>query len=197
MPTLLLCSQSPRRREMVGRLGVPFEVVAPEVDESRRSGESIDEFVRRVPEDKARAGLRKKRAVEGTQPLPHVALAADTIVVVGDEILGKPRDRDDASRMLRLLAGGEHRVLTGVTVAGEAARTIAVETRVRFKPMTEGQIRWLVESGDGDDKAGAYGLQGLAGCFVERVDGSVSNVVGLPMAETVELLAASGLRLPW
>jgi septum formation protein len=182
---------------MIGRLGVPFEVVAPDVDESRRPGESIREFVRRVPEDKARAGLRKKRADEGTQPSPHLALAADTIVVVGGEILGKPRDHEDAARMLRLLAGAEHEVLTGVTVAGETARTITVSTTVRFRPMTEAQIRWLADSGDGDDKAGAYGLQGLAGMFVERVDGSVSNVVGLPMAETVELLASSGLRLPW
>ena len=196
MATLLLCSASPRRRELVGRLGIPFEVVAPDLDESRRSGESIREFVRRVPEDKAREGLRKRRAGEA-QPLPHLALAADTIVVVGDEILGKPRDRADAARMLRLLSGAEHQVLTGVTVAGETARTLAVETTVRFRPMTEAQIRWLVDSGDGDDKAGAYALQGRAGVFVERIDGSVSNVVGLPMAETIELLAAAGLRLPW
>jgi septum formation protein len=124
----------------------------------------------------------------------HVTLAADTVVVVGDEVLGKPRDRSDAERMLRLLSGIEHRVITAVCVPPEVC---SVETAVTFAPLSEAQVRWLAASGDGDDKAGAYAVQGLAGAFVERIDGSFTNVVGLPLAETLEMLAEAGVDLPW
>src|SRR5207244_8125544 len=108
--------------------------------------------------------------------------------------LGKPRDRSDAERMLRILSGIEHRVITAVCVPPRAR---VVETAVKFAPLSEGQVRWLAASGDGDDKAGAYAVQGLAGAFVERIDGSFSNVVGLPLTETLQLLAGAGLRMPW
>ena len=121
-------------------------------------------------------------------------LAADTIVVVGEDVLGKPHDRFDAERMLRMLSGVEHRVITAVCVP---PRVRAVETTVKFAPLTDAQVRWLAASGDGDDKAGAYAVQGLAGAFVERIDGSFTNVVGLPLAETLQMLAEAGVELPW
>ena len=184
MPTLILCSASPRRREFLERLGLGFEQSPPHLDETRRAGEPPLTYVLRMAVEKAAASGKPGA----------VALAADTIVVVGDEVLGKPRDRADAERMLRKLSGIEHRVVTAVCVGTTA---VAVETKVRFAPLDERQIRWLAGSGDGDDKAGAYALQGLAGAFVERIDGSFSNVVGLPLTETLALLRAAGVELPW
>src|SRR5438552_1971723 len=140
---VLLCSASPRRLDFLAALGISFEISAPRVDESRLAGEGVLEYVERV----ARAKLRTKPGFAG--------LSADTIVVLGDELLGKPRDRADAARMLRLLAGAEHRVITSVCV-GDRQRT--VETLVRFRKLSEAQLRWLVDSGDGDDKAGAYAV---------------------------------------
>jgi septum formation protein len=181
---LLLCSASPRRREFLERLGVRFAAAPAHIDEGRKPGEPALDYVRRVAREKAQACARPG----------HVALAADTIVVVGDEVLGKPRDRSDAERMLRLLSGLEHRVITAVCVP-PGIRT--VETLVKFAPLSEAQVRWLAASGDGDDKAGAYAVQGLAGAFVERIDGSFTNVVGLPMVETLEMLSRAGVELPW
>src|SRR5258708_6309141 len=125
-----------------------------------------------------------------------VALAADTIVVAGrpEEVLGKPRDRSDAKRMLRLLSGIEHRVITAVCLGNELR---SVTTLVKFRSLSEEQIRWLADSGDGDDKAGAYAVQGLAGAFVERIEGRLSSVGGLPRAETLEMLARAGVELRW
>ena len=184
MPTLILCSASPRRREFLERLGIPFEQAPAHLDERQREGEPPLTYVLRMALEKAAAGGRSGA----------VALAADTIVVVGDEVLGKPRDRSDAVRMLQMLSGVEHRVITAVCVG---TRAIAVETQVRFARLNAGQVRWLAESGDGDDKAGGYALQGLAGAFVERIDGSFSNVVGLPLTETLSLLSDAGVELPW
>lgn len=184
MPTLILCSASPRRRQFLERLGIAFEQSPAHLDETRRAFEPPLTYVLRMAVEKAAKGARPGA----------VALAADTIVVAGDEVLGKPADRSDAMRILRRLSGVEHRVITAVCVG---ARAIAVETRVKFAPLDERQIRWLAESGDGDDKAGAYALQGLAGAFVERIDGSFSNVVGLPLTETLALLAEAGVELPW
>jgi len=181
---LLLCSASPRRRAFLERLGVRFAATPAHIDEARRPGEPALDYVRRMAREKAEACARPG----------HAALAADTIVVIGEEVLGKPRDRADAARMLRLLAGVEHRVITAVCVPPDLR---AVETRVKLAPLTDAQIRWLAASGDGDDKAGAYAVQGLAGAFVERIDGSFTNVVGLPMVETIELLSRAGVELPW
>ena len=183
---LLLCSASPRRREYLERLGLRFEVAAPYIDETTRPGEQPADYVRRMAREKAQAC-----SLPGA-----VALAADTIVVAGrpEEVLGKPRDRSDAKRMLRLLSGIEHRVITAVCLGNELR---SVTTLVKFRSLSEEQIRWLADSGDGDDKAGAYAVQGLAGAFVERIEGSLSNVVGLPLAETLEMLARAGVELPW
>lgn len=181
---LLLCSASPRRREFLERLGVRFSVAPAHIDETRKDGELALAYVQRMAREKAEACARPGQ----------VALAADTIVVAGNEVLGKPRDRSDAERMLRRLAGIEHRVITAVCVPPELR---AVETTVKFAPLSDAQIRWLAASGDGDDKAGAYAVQGLAGAFVERIEGSFSNVVGLPLAETLDMLSKAGVELPW
>ena len=180
---LLLCSASPRRREFLERLGIAFEQAPAHIDETQRAGEPPLTYVLRMAVEKAACGRPG-----------FVTLAADTIVVAGAEVLGKPRDRSDAKRMLTLLSGIEHRVITAVCVSG---RAVAVETKVKFASLTEAQVRWLAESGDGDDKAGAYAVQGLAGAFVERIDGSFSNVVGLPLTQTLSLLADAGVELPW
>jgi septum formation protein len=182
---LLLCSASPRRREFLERLGVCFEATPAHIDETQRAGEPARAYALRMALEKSSACARPGA----------VALGADTIVVKGEEVLGKPRDRADAERMLRMLSGAEHRVITAVAVAGLPA--VAVETRVRFAPLSDAQVRWLAASGDGDDKAGAYAAQGLAGAFIERIEGSFSNVVGLPLLETLQLLEAAGVALPW
>ena len=202
---LLLCSGSPRRRDFLLQLGLPFELVRPEIDETQRSHEPALAYVERLAREKAEAGLAiflrqgtPSVSVAPVLPAPadrHVVpLAADTIVVLRGEVLGKPRDRDDTRRMLRLLSGTEHEVITSVRV-GSLQRTVV--TSVRFRPLSPEALEWLVRSGDGDDKAGAYAVQGLAAAFVERLDGSLTNVIGLPIVETLELLASAGVSPPW
>ena len=189
--TLLLCSASPRRRDLLAGLGLRFEVVAPAVDETRLPGESPEALAERLARQKAAAGLLAFGR-------PAVAIAADTVVAVGSDDFAKPRNRADAARMLRALSGRIHRVVSGVCVGrrGEL-RSLAVTTQVRFRPLSEEVIAWLASSGDGDDKAGAYAVQGLASAFIDRLEGSFSNVVGLPLPETLELLAGAGVKLPW
>lgn len=181
---LVLCSASPRRRELLERAGVSFTVAPSHIDETQRPHEPANRYVRRMAIEKAAPQRRPGQ----------IALAADTIVVIDGEVLGKPRDRSDARRMIDTLSGREHRVITAVCV-NDAVRE--VETAVWFARLTEKQIAFVVDSGDGDDKAGAYAAQGVAGSFITRIDGSFSNVIGLPMAETLELLAAAGAELPW
>jgi len=190
MTPLVLASQSPRRRELLSGLGIPLEVRPAATDETVRPGETPEAYVVRVAREKA-------RAVPG-----EVVLAADTAVVLGDEILGKPRDGADATRMLRALSGTSHRVLTAVcvrrSVPGPAReREALVSTEVRFRRLGDDQIAWYVGSGEPLDKAGAYALQGLGGALVDGVTGSVSGVVGLPLAESLALLAELGFRMPW
>jgi septum formation protein len=187
-PHLVLASQSPRRRELLGQLGLALEVRPAHTDESVARGESPRDYVLRVARDKA-------RAVPG-----DVVLAADTAVVLGDEVLGKPAGRDDARRMLRALSGSTHEVLTAVVVRRTAIRLeldAVVTTKVRFAALGPAEIDWYVGTGEPMDKAGAYAIQGAGGAFVLGVEGSVSNVVGLPLAETAALLRRAGLTLPW
>ncbi len=190
MTPLVLASQSPRRRELLEQLGVPHVVRPANTDEAVRPGEAAGAYVLRVAREKA-------RAVEGA-----LVLAADTAVVLRGEVLGKPRDAEDARRMLRALSGTVHEVLTGVCVRRNAG-ALAVEldavvtTEVRFAPLSDAEVDWYVATGEPLDKAGAYAIQGAGGAFVLRVDGSVSNVVGLPLAETTDLLRRAGLALPW
>jgi septum formation protein len=181
---LLLCSASPRRRDLLAALGLEFTVAPAHIDETQAPGEQALEYVRRMAREKAAAAARPG----------IVALAADTIVVVSGQVLGKPSGKSDAARMLRRLSGIEHLVITAVCV-GDVVKS--VETTVRFQSLTDAQVEWLASSGDGDDKAGAYAVQGLAGAFVERIDGSFTNVVGLPLAETLRMLEDAGVELPW
>ncbi|MBM4227604.1 MAG: septum formation inhibitor Maf [Gammaproteobacteria bacterium] len=185
-PELLLASRSPRRAELLRTLGVAFVVVDVEVDETPRSGESPPVYVERLARAKAEAG----RAASGNA-LP--VLAADTTVVCDEEILGKPADAADASRMLRRLSGRWHSVFTGVALAGAGLATVVVETRVCFRELTETEIAAYWASGEPADKAGAYGIQGLGGALVARIEGGWSNVVGLPLAETLTLLGREGI----
>jgi septum formation protein len=183
---LTLASRSPRRREMLERLGLDLVVRPADTDESIHPGEVAGEYVQRL-------ALEKARSVEG-----NIVLAADTAVVLAGEILGKPRDHEDARRMLRALSGRSHEVLSGVCVrAMGSEEAVKVRSEVLFAHLTDRQIAWYVETGEPMDKAGAYAVQGLAAAFVSEVRGSVSNVIGLPLLETLSLLGRAGLPLPW
>lgn len=178
---LLLASASPRRADLLTAAGIPFEVLAVHVDESQLGDESPEAHVRRLAEDKARAAWRRRPGA--------VVLGADTVVVVEGRILGKPRDADDAALMLRSLSGRAHEVWTGVAVLAGSTAAVEVEcTRVWFSSLTDDDIAWYVGSGEPMDKAGAYAIQGLASRFIERIDGSHANVVGLPVALVYRLL---------
>jgi len=178
--TLILASASPRRRELLRRAGIPHRVRPAEVDEKVRRGESPEACVARLAHAKAAAVWHPGETV----------LGADTLVVAGRLPLGKPRDERDAARMLRLLAGRDHEVLTGVCVLGPdgATRAAVVRTRVWFRRLTATEIAGYVASKEPLDKAGAYAIQGLASRFVERIDGCYFNVVGLPVSKVDELL---------
>jgi len=182
--SLTLASGSPRRRELLDRLGLPFAVDAPDVDETPAPGEAAHALVRRL-------AVAKARAVAARQPARAVVVGADTVVVVDGDVLGKPADEAGARAMLRRLAGRTHQVVTGVAVIvddGAAAATI-VTTDVTFADLDDDEIDWYVATGEPLDKAGAYALQGGGAALVTRVDGSASSVVGLPLAELTELLA--------
>ena len=182
---LILASASPRRSELLRAAGFVFDVLSADVDEQPLAGEAPDPYVRRVALDKA-------RAVAACVPDATV-VAADTCVVVDGLILGKPADAQDAARMLRLLSGRAHEVLTGVAVIGPAGVCVeSSSSHVVFAPLSEGEIAWYVASGEPRDKAGAYAIQGLASRFVEEVDGSYSNVVGLPVALVYRMLREQG-----
>jgi len=181
---LVLASASPRRADLLRAAGFDFEVVAVDVDERARAGERPRDYVRRLAAEKSARGVETIAAQDG------VVLGADTTVVVDGEILGKPGDDREAAAMLRRLSGRRHEVLTGVSVRRAGREVGRVETTtVEFAPLTEADVAWYVASGEGRDKAGAYAVQGLASRFIPRVEGSYSNVVGLPIAAVVELLA--------
>lgn len=178
----VLASQSPRRQELLSAAGFHFSIESADVDETPRAGEAADVYVARLAEAKARAVL-------GRRPQALV-LGADTTVVVDGEILAKPDDAADAARMVALLAGRAHEVLTGVALVSSAWSRVAVAaTTVWFAPMTQAEIAAYVASGEPMDKAGAYGIQGRAARYVTRIEGSYSNVVGLPVALVHDLLA--------
>ncbi len=178
---LVLASASPRRAALLDQLGVRYRVIAPAIDESVMAGETPHDYVRRIALAKADSVCT---ALERRQPV----LAADTAVVACGRILGKPRDADDARDMLGLLSAAWHEVFSGVALVQRTASVIAVRTRVKFRALTASEIDRYWDSGEGADKAGAYAIQGLGGAFVERIEGSYSNVVGLPLAETLALL---------
>ena len=173
-PTLVLASRSPRRRELLSRAGIPFLVRPGQVDERVLPGEDPVAHVRRL----ARAKAEAAPAAPG-----EVILAADTVVTLDNHILGKPAGEDDALRMLRLLSGRAHTVLTGICLRTLSEAVVDAEaTLVRFLPLSEAEIREYVLSGEPMDKAGAYAIQGLASKFIDRVEGCYFNVVGLPVS---------------
>jgi septum formation protein len=190
VPTLYLASASPRRRELLAQIGVQCRVLPVDLDESPTLGEAAEVYVRRLALEKARAALSMLEPAGGA-----LVLAADTAVVVGTLVLGKPRDAADAAAMLRKLAGREHRVLSGVALVGPGLgeRSALSESRVRLRPIEEAEMAAYWATGEPGDKAGGYAIQGLGAVFVEDLTGSYSGVMGLPLFETAALLAAAGL----
>ncbi len=188
MARLILASASPRRSALLSGLGVEFQVEPADIDETPLASESPAGYVRRMAAEKAAAVLARHPHEAG------VVLASDTSVVAGGAILGKPLDRDDAAAMLRGLSDGAHEVLTAVCVCSDRdLREVVVSTRVVFGALTSATIDAYLATEEPWDKAGSYGIQGLGGAFVTRIEGSYSNVVGLPLAETRELLVAFGI----
>jgi len=188
-PALVLASTSPRRRELLARIGlVPTRIAAPEIDETPLKGELPRDYVARLAEGKAVAVARAA---------DEVVLAGDTTVAVGRRILEKPADEADLRRMLGLLSGRRHHVYSGLCVVGTDGqpRVRVVDTIVAFKALSAAEIDWYVESGEGMGKAGGYAIQGRAETFVRFLSGSHSNVVGLPLFETRALLSSAGIAL--
>jgi septum formation protein len=196
--SLVLASASPRRQELLRNAGIPFVVQPTDVPEVPRAGESAKACAERLAREKALAVFRDRPK--------DLVLGADTIVVINGEMLGKPADADDAARMLRLLSGRTHQVTTGVCLAGPSARetgnrqlTTGFEdirsetTQVTMHTLTEDDIRFYVASGEPMDKAGAYGIQGLASRWISRIEGDYFNVVGLPVALVCRMLRSHGM----
>lgn len=176
---LILASGSPRRADLLRSAGLTFEVIIPNIDERARPGEAPDEFVMRTAREKA----------ESIPADSAIVLAADTAVVDGPRILGKPANAADAADMLRSLSGRTHAVMTGVCIRHSGGGDcFHIETNVTFRTLSEQEIADYIQTGDPMDKAGAYAIQGGAAKMVRRVDGSYSNVVGLPLCEVIEKL---------
>jgi septum formation protein len=187
---LILASASPRRADLLREAGIDVEIRPASVDEGVSPGEAPEAYVRRVAEAKG-------RAISDQTPGCHV-LSADTSVVVDRQILGKPADREEAVRMLRLLSGRRHEVVSAVCLMRDGGPVVPTEvevTAVEFAPLSPDEIEWYVASGESMDKAGGYGIQGLASRFVTRIEGSYSNVVGLPLAVVYKMCRKAGLLL--
>ena len=182
---LILASASPRRRELLGLFGIPFAIRAADIDEAMDPAKAPFDEVARVSRLKALATERQA---------DDVVIAADTIVVCAGEVLGKPRDEADALRMLRLLSGRDHQVMTGVTVLrGENAVTFTEVTDLHFRDLSEKEIARYVATGEPMDKAGSYGIQGYGAMLVEGISGDYFNVVGLPVCLLSRMLARFGV----
>jgi septum formation protein len=183
---LVLASASPRRRELLAQAGFTFDVISADVPEVRKPGEDPIRFVTRLAREKAEAVLASQPVTPDT-----IILGADTIVLVDDEVLGKPRDAADAARMLRLLSGQTHQVITGVClVKGRERQRAAEVTFVRFVTLSDQEIDAYVATGEPLDKAGAYAIQGRASRWVPRIHGCYFNVVGLPLALVTSMIEA-------
>lgn len=201
MKNIYLASRSPRRRELLKQIGVNFQVIqlredprrGADVDETPRPAEAPAEYARRMARAKAELAIHflQRRALLHRWPV----LAADTTVVCDQQVLGKPADADDAIRMLAGLAGKAHEVISAVAVAfGDRVELALSSSKVWFRALSDEEIRRYVASGESFDKAGAYAVQGRAGAFVTRIEGSYSGIMGLPLAETSELLAKFGVE---
>jgi len=188
--SLILASASPRRRDLLRSAGVAFEVDPSDIDETPAAGENARQFVRRMASEKGAPALARRIAAGDARPV----LAADTVVVINGTIIGKPRDRAGARDMLNLLSGRAHKVITGFCLLGGPdpgfRHQEEVTTEVRFKPLLPQEIETYLETGEWQDKAGAYAIQGRAAFMVEAVSGSYTNIVGLPLAQVIQALYA-------
>ena len=186
---IVLASQSPRRRQLLGQMGLEFTTQSPEIDESAFHGRDARGLVETLSREKARWVARQ-------QTPDTLVIGADTVVVLDGAILGKPRDGAEAEAMLAALSGRDHQVFTGVTLCqGDRILTQAEETQVTFRPLTGQEIRQYVSTGEPMDKAGAYGIQGLGGLLVEGIRGDYFNVVGLPLCRLGQMLSQFGVEL--
>jgi septum formation protein len=194
MKKIYLASRSPRRGELLRQIGVDFDVLPSDVDESVRPDESPEHYVLRLAREKAEV-CAQRIVIDGMALMP--VLAADTTVCADGEILGKPESDDEAVAMLRTMSDRWHTVHTGIALAFDGRVEIALSsTQVEMAPLTETEIAAYIASGEPRDKAGAYGIQGLAGVFIRRIEGSYSGVMGLPVYETAQLLKKAGIHLP-
>ncbi len=185
MPRIILASRSPRRAELLAQIGLPFDVRVPAVDETPRDREPPDLYVTRLARAKALAAAQAG----------CVTIGADTSVILDGRILGKPRNRDEGISMLKALGGRSHQVLTGIAVSdGQRTESLAVSTKVTFRDLGPREAEAYWDTGEGADKAGGYGIQGIGGIFAESIQGSFSAVVGLPLTETESLLRAFGVE---
>lgn len=189
--TILLASGSPRRRELLDQIGVAYRIVPAGIDESPRPGEDPESYTRRIAREKVMAVASRRSQGE-------IALAADTAVVLGERMLGKPESEAEAAAMLRALSGRTHQVYTAVAVLApsDALEVLLNVSEVTFADLEDDWIRAYVATGEPMDKAGAYGIQGWAGCRIRRVSGSYSAIMGLPLFETAQLLSRAGLSAP-
>ena len=192
---LYLASQSPRRSELLTQIGISFDVLAVDIDETVNNNESAQEYVVRLANEKALAGWNAENHIK--KPV----LGSDTVVVINGEILGKPKNKEDARRMVQLLSGNTHQVMTAVALASKGLNTTEPElsnvlsvSEVTFKRLSPDEVTNYVNSGECNDKAGAYAIQGMAAAFITHLSGSYSGVMGLPLYETVELLNNAGIR---
>ena len=199
--TVVLASASPRRRDLLNEIGIEPIIIPADIDETPKSSESPIAFANRMAKEKAypiaRHVLEQRIPEIHKVAHPFAVIAADTVVDLDGQIFGKPVDDDDARRMLRALSGRTHRVHTAVVVVagtGEAFHDV-VTSLVTFVPVTDQLLEWYIATGEPDDKAGAYAIQGQGGILVDKVQGSMSNVVGLPVTETVRLLERAGFPL--
>jgi septum formation protein len=190
MTELLLASASIRRKELLDQIGVSYQSLSMDIDETVHVSEQPIDYVERLAREKALAGIQAKPEM--------IVLAADTTVVVDGAILGKPENTQDAREMLKILSGTKHQVLTGIAVAKKTQEKVSIDsqvviTDVYFSVLSDQQIEQYIKTGEPMGKAGAYGIQGKAALFVERIEGSYSNVVGLPLTETGRLLQNIGV----
>lgn len=184
-PAIYLASKSPRRRELLQQMLVDFAVIQADVDESVLEGETAENYVKRVAMNKAEAGWLALKPDQQSRPV----LAADTAVVLGNRIFGKPGNAEQARDMLQVLSGQTHQVMTAIALAyGDGIDSAISISEVRFADLSDDEIAWYISTGEGTDKAGGYAVQGLAALFIEQICGSYSGIMGLPIRETGQLL---------
>lgn len=187
-PQITLASSSPRRRELLDQIQVSYEVIPVDIDESHLSGETAETFVKRLAIEKAQAGYRQNPC--------YPALGSDTIVVIDSVILGKPENKAHALQILSLLSGKTHQVMTAVAIySNDYSDCVLSISEVEFTTLTTQQMEAYWETGEPKDKAGAYGVQGIAAQFIRKISGSYSGIMGLPLFETAQLLEKSGINL--